>query len=79
MDVAAEHDETALVEGHGRVRVALVDRQLEMIRVRERVDVVCNDVAVRELDQGAGLHDEQVRHEALVDLVDDGSRAGRRL
>ncbi len=49
--------------------VAFVQRELECLRLRERVDVMAHDVVIRELHQGASANDEHVRHELVVLLI----------
>ena len=82
VDVAAEHDNAIFIETDGRVRVPLVDGQLELVWVRERVHVVRDNVAVRELDQRSGLYDEQCGTKrcstwSMMALVPAGAEAWR--
>ena len=70
VNVAAQNDDAAFVEPDRRMRVALVYWQPEVIRVRKRIDVMRDRIAVRELDHRPGLYDQNVWHETLIYLVD---------
>ena len=72
VDVAAECDHARLVEMHGRIGLAAIERQLKALGGRERVDLVADGVAVGELDGRAHRDDEQVRCEAAIHLIHDG-------
>ena len=60
------------VERQLRMCVAFVERELERLRLRERVDVVTHGIAVRELHQRAGADEEHVRHNLIVLLIHAG-------
>jgi hypothetical protein len=49
VNIAPENDDAAVFEGNRRVCRALVHRQPEFVWVRERIDVMCDGIAVREL------------------------------
>ena len=69
VNIAAERYNAFMFESDLRLQVALVQGQHEIIRLRERVNVMSDDIAVRKIDAGSGLHHEQVWHETCVNLV----------
>lgn len=77
VDVAAERHDARRVEHDWWVDLAAIQRQLEFLRGRERVDLVAHEVAVRERDGRADRHDQDRRCEPLADLVHDHAH-GRR-
>jgi hypothetical protein len=79
VDVAAQRDDAGLIELHGWIGLAAVQRQLELARARKRVHLVADRVAVRKLHRGMHWHHEHVGHEGELHLVHDGvhRRCGR--
>ena len=69
VDIAAERYNAFMFESDLRLQIALVQGQHEIIGLRERVNVMSDDIAVRKIDAGSGLHHEQVWHETCVNLV----------
>jgi len=72
VNVAAESDHSGLIELHRRVRLAVVQGQLEALGRGERVDLVTHGIAVRERHRGADRDDQQVRSEGSIHLVHHG-------
>src|ERR1044071_2659870 len=71
VDVAAEPDDARLVELDLAHVAALVEPEVEALRLREREHVVVDRVEVRERDGRADGDRHQVRRERLVALFDD--------
>ena len=69
MDVAEHADDARPLEAH-RFRLARgVAPEIELLRLRERKDVVVGVVVVGEVHVGAGDDGQHVRHETLVALI----------
>ena len=71
VDVAQDLDDARALEGLLVGRPLLVQAGVEVVRLRQREDVVEDRVLVAEADLGADRHDQHVRDERLVALGDD--------
>src|ERR1022692_857095 len=80
MDVAQQLDRPRVVEDLGVGRSGGADAGVELVRLRDRKDVVVDAVVVAELHGGADGHGQHVRQKGLVALGDDlvGGRSGAR-
>ena len=74
VNVAAERHDAVVLENH-RIRcLAFVQRQYEVVRSRERVDMMCNNVAVRERNSCTPLYHQNVRVKTYIALIHNAGR-----
>ncbi len=78
VNIAAKRNNAVVVEHDGLVGISLVEWQYEIVRLRERVDMVCRGIAVREPDSRTGFDDEHMRYEFRTNLVHHGRGPGFR-
>src|SRR5471032_3399604 len=71
VNIAAKRDDARLIEVHRRIRLAVVERQLEALGWRKRINLMADGIGVRELDRRADRDDDDVRDECKIDLIDD--------